>query len=200
MLKKKERMEPEAVGKIMDQLLPQLPAPVVTPREDEEGPPLLTAEEIDAAVDQVRAKAKKAPGPDEIPNSVWTIIHQANPGILNVVFNLALKSGVFPSRWKMAWLVLLQKPGKPVGDPASFWPLCMLDTVGKIFEQVIAKWLRKHFQGKRALSADQYGLRAGCSTIDVARRLKKLTAAAIKERQFGAAVSLDIQNTFNSMP
>ncbi len=87
-----ERMEPEAVGKIMDQLFPQLPALVVTPREDKEGPPLLMAEEINAAVDRVRAKVKKAPGPDRIPNNVWTIVHQANPGILVAVFNLALKS------------------------------------------------------------------------------------------------------------
>ncbi len=50
------------------------------------------------------------------------------------------------------------------------------------------------------MSADQYGFRAGCSTINAARRLKKLAASAIKERQFGAAVSLDIQNAFNSMP
>ncbi len=92
-----ERMETEAVGKIMDHLFPQLPALVVTSREDEEGPPLLTAEEIDAVVDRVRAKAKKAPSPDEIPNSVWTIVHRANPGILDAVFNLALKSGVFPT-------------------------------------------------------------------------------------------------------
>ncbi len=38
--------------------------------EEEEGPPLLMAGEIDAVVDQVRAKAKKASGPDGIPNSV----------------------------------------------------------------------------------------------------------------------------------
>ncbi len=82
---------------------------------------------------------------------------------------------------------------------ASFRPLCMLDTFGKIFEQVIAERLRKHFRGKYALSADQYGFRAGCSTINAARRLKKLAASAIKEHQFGAAISLDIQNAFNSM-
>ncbi len=38
------------------------------------------------------------------------------------------------------------------------------------------------------------------SLIDAARRLKKLAAWAIKERQFGAAVSLYIQTTFNSIP
>ncbi len=151
-------------------------------------------------MDRVRAKAKKAPSPDRIPNSVWTIVHQAYPGILDAVFNLALNSGVFPTRWKVARLVLLRKPGKPIGDPASFQPLCMLNTVGKIFEQVIAERLRKHFRGKCALSANQYGFRTGCSTIYAARKLKKLAASAIKKRQFGAAVSLDIQNALNSMP
>ncbi len=58
-------MELETVGTIMDQLFPQLPALVVTPWENEEGPPLLTAEEIDAAVDRIRVKAKKAPGPGD---------------------------------------------------------------------------------------------------------------------------------------
>ncbi len=40
---------------------------------------------------------KKAPGPDGIPNSVWTIVHQTNPGILDAVFKVMLKSGVFPT-------------------------------------------------------------------------------------------------------
>ncbi len=125
-----EHMEPEAVGKTMDQLFPQFRALVVSPWEDEKGPPLLMAEEVDAVVDRVCAKASKAPGPDGILNSVWNIVHRANPGILDAVVNLALKSGVFPTRWKVARLVLLQKPDKPVEDPASFQPLCMLDTVG----------------------------------------------------------------------
>ncbi len=55
------------------------------------------------------------------------------------------------------------------------------------------EWLRKHLRGKRALSANQYEFQAGCSMIDMAEKLKKLTASAIKKRQFGAAVSLDIQ-------
>ncbi len=33
-------------------------------------------------------------------------------------------------------------------EPTSF-QLCTLDTIGKIFEQVIAERLRKHFRGKR---------------------------------------------------
>ncbi len=117
----------------------------------------------------------------------------------STVFNAALKSRVFLTRWKVAWLVLLQKPGKPIRHPSLFRPLRMLDTIGKIFEQVIAERLRKHFWGKQILNADQYGVRAGCSTIDAAGKLKKLAVSAMKKHQFGAAISLDIQNAINLM-
>ncbi len=63
-------MVPEAEGIITNQLFLQLPALMVTFREAEEGPPLFTAVEIDAAVDRVGSKAREAPGPDGIPNSV----------------------------------------------------------------------------------------------------------------------------------
>ncbi len=56
-----KQMKLESLGRIVDQLFPQLPALVATPQEDEEGPPLLTAEDIDEMVDQVRAKARKMP-------------------------------------------------------------------------------------------------------------------------------------------
>ncbi len=54
-----EGMEPEAVGRITEHLSPQLPTLVVTSREIEEGPPLLAATEIDAAIDRVCDKARK---------------------------------------------------------------------------------------------------------------------------------------------
>ncbi len=187
-----EQMEPEGVGRIKDQLFQQLQALVATPWEDEEGPPLLTVEEIDVAVDRVCTKAKKAQGLDGIPNSEWTIVQRANPGTLDTVFSTDLKSGVLPTRWKVAQLVLLQIPSKPAENPTLFQLFCMLDTIGKIFEQVLAERLRKHFWGKHALSADQYVFRASCSTIDAAGKLKKLAASAIRKCQFGAAVSLDI--------
>ncbi len=135
-----------------------------------------------------------------IPNSVWTIVHRAHSGILDTAYNSGLESGVFPTRWKVAQLVLLQKPGRPVGDPTSFQPLCILDNIGKNFEHPVAEWLRKHFWKKCTLSTDQYGFQAGLSMIDAAWKVKKLAASGIKKHQLGTAVSLETKNAFNSMP
>ncbi len=90
----------------------------------------------------------------------------AHPGIFDTVYNSALKSGLFPTRWRVAQLVLLQKSGQPVGDPTSIWPHYMLGTIKKTFEQPIAKRLTNHFRGKCTLSTDQYGFWAGFCMID----------------------------------
>ncbi len=76
----------------------------------------------------------------------------------------------------------------------------MFDTVEKMFEQVPAEQLRKHFQEKRVLSANQYGFEADRSTIATTWKLKKFSASVIKKHQFDAAVSLNIYNAFNSVP
>ncbi len=68
----------------------------------------------------------------------------------------------------------------------------MSDTVGKIFKQAFAELLRKYFREKCTLSADQYKFRTSCSAIDATWKLKTFLASAIKKRQLGAAISLDI--------
>ncbi len=52
-------MELEAVERILDQLFPQLSALEVALWEIKVGTPLLMVEEIDVAVDQICAKARK---------------------------------------------------------------------------------------------------------------------------------------------
>ena len=102
-----ERMEPEAVRETIDHLFPQHPALTDPPLEVEGVIPPLSEAEVDAAVERIRSKAKKAPGPDGILNSVWTIVHRALPGILAAVFNVCLRSGTFPTQWKVAQQVLV---------------------------------------------------------------------------------------------
>ncbi len=137
-----------------------------TPQEDKEGPPLLMAGEIGVAVDRVCARAKKAPGPDGIPNSMWTIIHRANPGILDAVFNIALKNRV---------PILYPMEGVLAGAIAETWQTSWKPNLvsATLFEQVAAEWLRKQFRGKHTLSSNQYWCRAGCSMLDVVGKLKK---------------------------
>jgi hypothetical protein len=194
------RMEPGVVEDIMDVLFPQHPPPMVTLPEIREDVPLLSTEEVDKAVERLKGKYWKAPEPDEIPNPVWSAIHEAAPSLLVDVFNKAMVEGTYPTRWRRARLALIEKKDKPPGRPSSYRPLCLLDNCGKLFERTIVTRLEKHLERRRVISRSQYGFRTGRSTADAALQLKKIASAAMKKRQFCAAVGIDISNAFNSIP
>ncbi|XP_017771856.1 PREDICTED: uncharacterized protein LOC108559190 [Nicrophorus vespilloides] len=63
--------------------------------------------------------------------------------------------------WKTAKLVLVKKPGKPIEAPSSYRPLCMIDTMGKDYEQLILSRLKDEIARCRGLSDRQYGFREG---------------------------------------
>ena len=83
-----------------------------------------------------RLQAGKAPGPDGIPKEVLRVILEVWPELLLEMYNSCLSKRVFPSRWKQQKLVLLRKGKKPLNEPSSYRPICLIDTMGKLLEVV----------------------------------------------------------------
>lgn len=161
--------------------------------------PEFTLAEVGAAVGRFRSRGK-APGPDGIPSRVWGVVHAAKPERLTGVFNCCLREGIFPGRWKRARLALIAKPGKPVGVPSSYRPLCLLDDVGKIFESLLVARVEAHMAASGVgLSDRQFGFRSGRSTDDALRLLQERLEAAVGKGRMAVAVSLDIRNAFNTI-
>ncbi|GBP78994.1 Putative 115 kDa protein in type-1 retrotransposable element R1DM [Eumeta japonica] len=97
--------------------------------------PLVTKEELMEASNRVGNN--KAPGLDGVPNITLKTSIKAAPELFLDVYNTCLKDGTFPRKWKQQRLVLPPKGKKQPEEPSSYRPLCMLDTVGKIFERII---------------------------------------------------------------
>lgn len=99
---------------------------------------------------------------------------------------------------------MLLKPGKPPEDPASYRPLCLLDTAGKAFETPLAKRLTDELEEKKTLASSQYGFRAGRSTIDavleVIGKAEEERKKRWRTRRLCLLIFLDVRNAFNSMP
>jgi len=71
-------------------------------------------------------------------------------------------------------LALLAKPGRPVGMPSSYRPLCLLDDVGKIFDFLLVVRIDAHMAATGAgLSDRQFGFRSGRSADDALRLLQQ---------------------------
>jgi len=113
------------------------------------------------------------------------------------MYNKCLTEGHFPETWKKACLVLLRKGNKPLDDPSSYRPLCMLDSMGKLFEKILDNRLRTFLEDNKSLNQRQYGFRKVRSTTDAVHTLRSIVETNFTRKKI-SVLTLDIQNAFNS--
>ncbi|XP_041451988.1 uncharacterized protein LOC121405376 [Drosophila obscura] len=156
---------------------------------------------------EVTAKLKngKAAGPDGVPNAALKCLISAHPDVFTRMFNQCLAERTVPRAWKRQRLVLLPKPGKELSDPSAYRPLCMLDTMGKIFERLICNRLEAELAERHGLSDQQFGLRKQRSTTDAIKMVTDLARAAIAgsrwaggTKEYCLVCTLDVRNAFNT--
>lgn len=82
-------------------------------------------------------KTDSAPGPDGIKYLVWKKVSGITIAKLADCFTLCFKEGIFPDIWKIADLILIPKQDHTLQNP-KVRPICLLDTIGKIFEKIIS--------------------------------------------------------------
>ncbi|CAK1602210.1 unnamed protein product [Parnassius mnemosyne] len=178
-------------------MAPPPAVPEADHQDDDDGIPEGTGVDLRVAVRRLKA-SNTAPGPDGLPGKAWVLASEAFGPRLEGLLSACLERGQFPLRWKTGKLVLIRKPGRPADSPSAYWPVVLLDEVGKLFERVIANRLAEHLAGtgpdlaetKQALYGGRHHAResphdGGCSGQGGGVVL---------------AVSLDIANAFNSIP
>lgn len=196
---------PELLSTIVEELFPNSPNisyDIVWPNEEVHVPPLTTDELLLACKN---IGDNKAPGPDGIPNKALKVAIQKRPDIFAGTMHKCLAEGIFPEQWKVQQLVLLPKGNKPPGEPSSYRPICLLDTMGKILERVIYNRLLAVVEENGALSANQYGFRKQRSTVDAIKAVVDTASAAIAggrwkggKTKYCGVVTLDVKNAFNT--
>ncbi|XP_045773470.1 uncharacterized protein LOC123872917 isoform X2 [Maniola jurtina] len=103
-----------------------------------------------------KLKPNSSVGPDEIPPS---ILKKSNYFVLPLfhIFNLSLKSGTYPSQWKLSRVTPIPKTGNTVAVE-DFRPIAILSTPAKVFESILHEIIYK--QVNVFLSDEQHGFRS----------------------------------------
>lgn len=79
--------------------------------------------------------------------------------------------------------MLLPKPGKQPGDPVSYKPICLLDTLGKLLEIIILNRPTECADSERGTSTTQFELHKGKSTVDAIRTVaEKAEKVSLQKR------------------
>lgn len=158
--------------------------------------PKFTMEEVGEAF--LNTRNKKAPGPDGIGGEIVKVFFEAAPEYCVNIFNKLLVEGKFPKIWKKGKLALIEKGIKE--GKMTYRPICLLDTMGKVYERLIRERLNEEIKMKGDLSENQYGFREGRSTVDAMLSVLNVAEEAKRKGELCAMVLLDAKNAFGSMP
>ncbi|KAJ8911987.1 hypothetical protein NQ315_003269 [Exocentrus adspersus] len=112
------------------------------------------------------------------------------------LYNTLLAAQSFSVEWKDARVVLPLKSGKPVDSSGAYRPTCLLNVMGKLYEQLIKARLLEELEDRGPFARRQFGFRNGYSTIHALRELSQ-TVDECRDR-FAMLITLDVRNAFNT--
>lgn len=136
---------------------------------------------------------RKAPGADGFPAAGLVHLLGSAGTELGQVLNKCLNEGKFPRVWKRAQVAWLPKPS---GD--SLRPICLLPTIGKVLDKVLANRLSHFLETNGHLSDRQFGFRKRKSAVDAVNTAVETIRGAKAAGKHALVVALDIKNAFNS--
>ena len=155
----------------------------------------MTEREVRLLLDAV-SKRRSVPG----PNGVHYPILGKSTGVLcarlSALYTACFQEATFPTTWKEANLILLDKPGRDPTTPSAYRPICLLDVEGKLFDRVIASRIDEHLRsggGRNDLSSNQYGFRTGRSTTDALDPVCAGIRDTLRRGGVAITVSIDIK-------
>jgi len=144
-------------------------------------------------------KLKTASGPDGISS---TMLRNTAPAIspsLTSLFNLSLKSGVFPSDWKSSNVTPILKSGNPA-LVSNYRPISLLSLVSKVLERIVHNRVSKYLSANSLLSDQQFGFRAGSSTQEALLSITNDWHQLLSSNRQIGVVFFDIKKAFDSVP
>jgi len=116
------------------------------------------------------------------------------------LFNVSLKTGQFPSSWKMALITPIPKKGNTeITNVSSHRPISNLPTLSKILERLVSSQLRCHLDTHDLFPRLQSGYRSGHSTETAVLKLSSDVLCAMDTGKVGLLCFLDLTCAFDTV-
>lgn len=141
----------------------------------------------------------KAPGPDGIQNKILRNLPRKSIVQLTYIINATLRHSYFPNSWKTATIVPIHKAGKINTSPASYRPISLLNTLGKLVEKIILERIKKHEKENNIALDCQFGFKEKHNTVQQVVRIANDVIKNFNKNKVTAMILLDIEKAFDTV-
>ena len=107
----------------------------------------------------IKSFKNKAPGISSIDKLILSQLPANAIGRYSLISNLTLLMGYHPITYKNSLLIFAQKQEKDPRYPENYWPITLLEVLGKILERIINYRFMHYCETNDILSQHQFGFR-----------------------------------------
>ena len=143
-------------------------------------------------------KRSKSAGLDNLPPGMVKDSAAVISAPLCYLINLSIKTGVFPTEWKVAKIAPIFKSGSP-NFIDNYRPISILPVISKILEKQVHEQLMAYLENERAISIFQFGFRKNRSTELSAVAFCDDIRKEVDNGNLAAACFLDLSKAFDTI-
>ena len=155
----------------------------------------ITKQEV---VRALKGKKGTSPGEDGISYTILQNLSSKTLDSLIKLYNIIYEKGIIPKAWKEATIIPIYKGSeKESWKPASYRPISLTSTFGKLLERVITTRLNQFLENNSLYSITQSGFRTGRQTTDQILKLDSEIKKGWIDKNDTTAVFLDVEKAYD---
>lgn len=139
------------------------------------------------------------PGPDSIPPALLKLAGPDIPLFLLNIFNLSLKAGVYPDRWKQA-IVIPRHKGGSRHELANYRPISHTSILTRIMERIIKDNIMLFLSSQNLIDRSQHGFLRGRSCHTCQFEFLDYVTKSADSGQSMVIIFLDMEKAFDRVP
>ncbi len=112
------------------------------------------------------------------------------------IFNLSLKNGQYPEKFKTSRVVPIFKNGDKLSCD-NYRPISLVSSIAKILDKIVASKLTNHLELNKLLFPYQFGFQKKLSTEDNLLHLQNFVSTSLNEDKYCIGIFLDLKKAFD---
>ena len=144
-------------------------------------------------------KVNKSPGPDGMHPRLLSECAEEIAVPFKILFDLTMKMGKLPAKWKLAEVKPLFKKGCK-SQPGNYRPVSLTSIVCKVFESFVRDSINSHIVTNNLLSPNQFGFCKGRSCVTQLLKILNTWFYYLDQNIPVDSIYLDFQKAFDSVP
>ena len=114
------------------------------------------------------------------------------------LFNLSVKTGVFPDDMKVAEVIPIFKQGSKI-NCSYYRPISLLSSFSEIFEKIVYKRVYNYLLKFKLLSPNQFGFQCGVSTSHAISAVYEDLLNNADKKYYSCCLFLDLSKAFDTV-